>query len=241
MEATDSGRARPHSSSQEQEGQEPHGLCFDLEEPLTSRKQCVGAQPVGREECKVCCALLISESQELACYQSKKHANKVKRCLAIHGMETLKGEMKKLDSGQNSRSKDKNQCCPFCNMTCSSPVVAPSQLSKTHTKNLELQQQSTKVEALSKCFANPFPGASTLALYQDREMIGPVKFCSLGHATYNDPETGNQLKFTAHYGRLADPAIADASIMLNSIERYQAHVTMASHLGQIPMQRQAGH
>ncbi|XP_038309583.1 zinc finger protein 346-like isoform X3 [Canis lupus familiaris] len=50
MEATDSGRARPHSSSQEQEGQEPHGLCFDLEEPLTSRKQCLGAQPMGREE-----------------------------------------------------------------------------------------------------------------------------------------------------------------------------------------------
>lgn len=32
--------------------------------------------------------------------QSKKHANKVKRYLAIHGMETLKGEMKKLDSDQ---------------------------------------------------------------------------------------------------------------------------------------------
>lgn len=32
--------------------------------------------------------------------QSKKHANKVKRYLAIHGMETLKGETKKLDSDQ---------------------------------------------------------------------------------------------------------------------------------------------
>ena len=32
--------------------------------------------------------------------QSKKHANKVKRYLAIHGMETLKGEMKRLDSDQ---------------------------------------------------------------------------------------------------------------------------------------------
>lgn len=32
--------------------------------------------------------------------QSKKHANKVKRYLAIHGMETLKGEPKRLDPEQ---------------------------------------------------------------------------------------------------------------------------------------------
>jgi hypothetical protein len=32
--------------------------------------------------------------------QSKKHANKVKRYLAIHGMETIKGDVKRLDSDQ---------------------------------------------------------------------------------------------------------------------------------------------
>lgn len=48
---------------------------------------------------------------------------------------------------KNSRSKDKNQCCPICNMTFSSPVVAQSHyLGKTHAKNLKLKQQSTKVE-----------------------------------------------------------------------------------------------
>ncbi|XP_062942969.1 zinc finger protein 346 isoform X2 [Cynocephalus volans] len=165
VEAVDGGRAGPYNSSEEREGREPDGVRFDRERARCLWEAVSSAQPVGREEvehmiqknqclftdtqCKVCCALLISESQKLAHYQSKKHANKVKRYLVIHGMETLKGEMKKLDSDQkSSRSKDKNQCCPICNMTFSSPVVAQSHyLGKTHAKNLKLKQQSTKVEA----------------------------------------------------------------------------------------------
>ncbi|EAW85038.1 zinc finger protein 346 isoform d [Homo sapiens] len=213
VQAADGGAAGPYSSSELLEGQEPDGVRFDRERARRLWEAVSGAQPVGREEvehmiqknqclftntqCKVCCALLISESQKLAHYQSKKHANKVKRYLAIHGMETLKGETKKLDSDQkSSRSKDKNQCCPICNMTFSSPVVAQSHyLGKTHAKNLKLKQQSTKVEA-GKGY--------------------PCKTCK---------------------------------IVLNSIEQYQAHVsgfkhknqspkTVASSLGQIPMQRQ---
>ncbi|XP_006076395.1 zinc finger protein 346 isoform X2 [Bubalus kerabau] len=274
VENADSGGARSYNNSEEREGREPDGLRFDRERARRLWEAVSGSQPVGREEvehmiqknqclftntqCKVCCALLISESQKLAHYQSKKHANKVKRYLAIHGMETLKGEMKRLDSDQkSSRSKDKNQCCPICNMTFSSPVVAQSHyLGKTHAKNLKLKQQSTKVEAL----------------HQNREMIDPDKFCSLCHATFNDPVMAQQhyvgkkhrkqetkLKLMAHYGRLADPAVTDSAgkgypcktckIVLNSIEQYQAHVsgfkhknqspkTVASPLGQIPMQRQ---
>ncbi|KAM6222980.1 zinc finger protein 346 isoform 1-T1 [Rhynchocyon petersi] len=275
VEAPDSGGAGPYDVSEQREGREPDGARFDRERARRLWEAVSGAQPVGREEvehmieknqclftntqCKVCCALLISESQKLAHYQSKKHANKVKRYLAIHGMETLKGETKKLDSDQkSSRSKDKNQCCPVCNMTFSSPVVAQSHyLGKTHAKNLKLKQQSTKVEAL----------------HQNRDMIDPDKFCSLCHATFNDPVMAQQhyvgkkhrkqetkLKLIAHYGRLADPAVTDSSagkgypcktckIVLNSIEQYQAHVSgfkhknqspkvMASPLGQIPTQGQ---
>lgn len=66
--------------------------------------------------------------------------------------------------------------------------------------------------------------ASTLALHQNREMIDPDKFCSLCHATFNDPVMAQQhyvgkkhrkqetkLKLMAHYGRLADPAVTDSS------------------------------
>nr|XP_025148747.1 zinc finger protein 346 isoform X3 [Bubalus bubalis] len=258
VENADSGGARSYNNSEEREGREPDGLRFDRERARRLWEAVSGSQPVGREEvehmiqknqclftntqCKVCCALLISESQKLAHYQSKKHANKVKRYLAIHGMETLKGEMKRLDSDQkSSRSKDKNQCCPICNMTFSSPVVAQSHyLGKTHAKNLKLKQQSTKVEAL----------------HQNREMIDPDKFCSLCHATFNDPVMAQQhyvgkkhrkqetkLKLMAHYGRLADPAVTDSAgkgypcktckIVLNSIEQYQAHVSGFKHKNHI--------
>nr|XP_012321843.1 zinc finger protein 346 isoform X4 [Aotus nancymaae] len=224
VKAADGGGAGPYNSSEELERQEPDWVRFDRERACCLWEAVSTAQPVGREEvehmiqknqclftntqCKVCCALLISESQKLAHYQSKKHANKVKRYLAIHGMETLKGETKKLDSDQkSSRSKDKNQCCPICNMTFSSPVVAQSHyLGKTHAKNLKLKQQSTKMEAL----------------HQNREMIDPDKFCSLCHATFNDPVMAQQhyvgkkhrkqetkLKLMARYGRMADPAVTD--------------------------------
>lgn len=55
-------------------------------------------------------------------------------------------------------------------------------------------------------------------------MIDPDKFCSLCHATFNDPVMAQQhyvgkkhrkqetkLKLMAHYGRLADPAVTDSS------------------------------
>lgn len=127
-------------------------------------------------------------------------------------------------------------------MTFSSPVVAQSHyLGKTHAKNLKLKQQSTKVEAL----------------HQNREMIDPDKFCSLCHATFNDPVMAQQhyvgkkhrkqetkLKLMAHYGRLADPAVTDSAgkgypcktckIVLNSIEQYQAHVSGFKHKNQSP-------
>ncbi|XP_075825669.1 zinc finger protein 346 isoform X2 [Microtus pennsylvanicus] len=259
-EAADPGGAGPYKSSEEQEGREPDGVHFDRERARRLLEAVSGAQPAGREEvehmiqknqclftstqCKVCCAMLISESQKLSHYQSKKHANKVKSYLAIHGMETLKGDVKRLDSDQkSSRSKDKNHCCPICNMTFSSPVVAQSHyLGKTHAKNLKLKQQSTK-------------GA---ALHQNREMLDPDKFCSLCHSTFNNPVMAQQhymgkkhrkqetkLRLMAHYGRLADPAVSDlpagkgypcktCKIVLNSIEQYQAHVSGFKHKNQSP-------
>ncbi|XP_060228911.1 zinc finger protein 346 isoform X2 [Meriones unguiculatus] len=273
-EAADPGGAEAYCSSED--GREPDAVRFDRERARRLWEAVSGAQPAGREEvehmiqenqclftsaqCKVCCATLISESQKLAHYQSKKHANKVKRYLAIHGLEALKGDVKRLDADQkSSRSKDQNRCCPTCNMTFSSPVVAQAHyLGKTHAKNLKLKQQATKGAALSKHLTNPFLVASTLALHQSREMLDPDKFCSLCHSTFNDPAMARQhymgkrhrkqetkLKLMAHYGRLADPAVSDSpagkgypcktcKIVLNSIEQYQAHVSGFKHKNQSP-------
>uniref|UniRef100_F6X6P2 Zinc finger protein 346 n=1 Tax=Callithrix jacchus TaxID=9483 RepID=F6X6P2_CALJA len=138
---------------------------------------------------------------------------------------------------------------------------------------VSVAQPVGREEALSKRLTNPFLMASTLALHQNRELIDPDKFCSLCHATFNNPVMAQQhyvgkkhrkqetkLKLMARYGRMADPAVTDfpagkgypcktCKIVLNSIEQYQAHVsgfkhknqlpkTVASSLGQIPMQRQ---
>lgn len=75
--------------------------------------------------------------------------------------------------------------------------------------------------AVSKRLTNPLLVASS---HQSREVRDPDKFCSLCHATFNDPVMAQQhyvgkkhrkqetkLKLMAHYGRLADPAVTDSA------------------------------
>ncbi|XP_055969104.1 zinc finger protein 346 [Sorex fumeus] len=249
---------------------EPDGPRCDRERARCLREAASAALPVGKKEvenmiqknqclftntqCKVCCALLISESQKLAHYQSKKHANKVKRYLIIHGLETLKGDAKKLDSDQGPGGRDQSQCCPLCSATFSSPAVARSHyLGKTHAKNLKLKQPPAKGEALSKRLAVPSLGAS-----HSQEAPAPDQFCSVCHAAFNDPAMAQQhyqgkkhrkqetkLRLMAHYGRLAGPISTGSlagkgypcktcKIVLNSIEQYQAHISGFKHKNQSP-------
>uniref|UniRef100_A0A8C2Q253 Zinc finger protein 346 n=1 Tax=Cyprinus carpio TaxID=7962 RepID=A0A8C2Q253_CYPCA len=87
-------------------------------------------------QCKVCSAVLISESQKLAHYQSKKHESKVRRYMSIHGNEEPIAKRFK-PSGD---VRDKYKVCSVCNMTFSSPVVAQSHYQgKVHSKNLRLK------------------------------------------------------------------------------------------------------
>ncbi|XP_034298509.1 zinc finger protein 346 isoform X7 [Pantherophis guttatus] len=214
-------------------------------------------------QCKVCSAVLISESQKLAHYQSKKHANKVRRYMSIHGEEEFCQNKKiKLDTEQqqSSNGEDRNKCCPICNMTFSSPVVANSHyLGKTHAKNLKLKQQSPKTEAalsIQKEPTNLLP--TTVSTNEENQNTSdPDKFCSLCHATFNNPLMAKQhyvgkkhkkqetkLKLMAHYGRTPEePAVSnaakgypcnDCNIVLNSIEQYQAHISGFKHKNHIP-------
>uniref|UniRef100_A0A8C8S2K1 Zinc finger protein 346 n=2 Tax=Pelusios castaneus TaxID=367368 RepID=A0A8C8S2K1_9SAUR len=213
-------------------------------------------------QCKVCSAVLISESQKLAHYQSKKHANKVRRYLSIHGEEELgQGKKIKLETKQeSSNGGDRNKCCPICNMTFSSPVVAMSHyLGKTHAKNLKLKQQSSKVQVtpLQKCPADLPPSAMS-SNEENKDTSDPEKFCSLCHATFNNPLMAKQhyvgkkhkkqetkLKLMAHYGRTSDAPASSSlagkgypcstcNIVLNSIEQYQAHISGFKHKNQVP-------
>ncbi|XP_054073755.1 fibroblast growth factor receptor 4 isoform X1 [Rissa tridactyla] len=185
-------------------------------------------------QCKVCSALLISESQRLAHYQSKKHANKVRRYLSIHGGEELAhGKKMRLDAKQDSKQEgsngeDRNKCCPICNMTFSSPAVATSHyLGKTHAKNMK--QQSPKVEEAVPSQKHPatLPTSTVSSNEENKDITDPDKFCSLCHATFNNPLMAKQHyvgkkhrkqetkhKLMAHYGRTPD---APASSFMDSL------------------------
>ncbi|XP_067160805.1 zinc finger protein 346 isoform X1 [Apteryx mantelli] len=222
-------------------------------------------------QCKVCSALLISESQKLAHYQSKKHANKVRRYLSIHGEEELAhGKKMKLDAKQESKQEssngeDRNKCCPICNMTFSSPAVATSHyLGKTHAKNMK--QQSPKVEvSIHPTEVVPpqkhpatLPASTVSSNEENKDITDPDKFCSLCHATFNNPLMAKQHyvgkkhrkqetkhKLMAHYGRTPDAPASSfmagkgypcntCNIVLNSIEQYQAHISGFKHKNQMP-------
>ncbi|XP_043837022.1 zinc finger protein 346 [Dromiciops gliroides] len=209
-------------------------------------------------QCKVCNAVLISESQKLAHYQSKKHANKVRRYTSIHKEEEFNdGKKLKLDSKQeSSRGDDRDRCCAICNMTFSSPIVAQSHyLGKTHAKNMKLKQSNSQVEVPAKLHIN----AITPSLSEDSgDTSDPDKFCNLCHATFNNPSMAKQhyvgkkhrkqetkVKLMAHYGKSKDSPITTSEagwgypcntckIILNSIEQYQAHISGFKHRNHIP-------
>ncbi|XP_067391397.1 zinc finger protein 346 isoform X2 [Emydura macquarii macquarii] len=214
-------------------------------------------------QCKVCSAMLISESQKLAHYQSKKHANKVRRYMSIHGEEELnQGKKIKLETKQeSSNGEDRNKCCPICNMTFSSPVVAMSHyLGKTHAKNLKLTQQSPKEQVTMPPQKRPanLPPSAVFSNEENKDLSDPDKFCSLCHATFNNPLMAKQhyvgkkhrkqetkLKLMAHYGRTSDTPASSSlagkghpcdtcNVVLNSIEQYQAHVSGFKHRNQMP-------
>ncbi|XP_007474189.2 zinc finger protein 346 isoform X5 [Monodelphis domestica] len=169
-------------------------------------------------QCKVCNAVLISESQKLAHYQSKKHANKVRRYTSIHKEEEFNdGKKLKLDSKQeSSHGDDRDRCCAICNMTFSSPIVAQSHyLGKTHAKNMKLKQSNSQAEVPSKLPMNA-PGFSE----DSSDTSDPDKFCSLCHATFNNPSMAKQhyvgkkhkkqetkVKLMAHYGKSKDSPV----------------------------------
>lgn len=91
--------------------------------------------------CNICKAQLISESQRMAHYESKKHANKVRLFYMLHpedgGPPSKRLRPDNPDSAETE--VDSNKCCTLCNMFFTSAVVAQSHYQgKTHAKRLRL-------------------------------------------------------------------------------------------------------
>uniref|UniRef100_UPI00398E5C8A zinc finger matrin-type protein 4-like n=1 Tax=Pristiophorus japonicus TaxID=55135 RepID=UPI00398E5C8A len=211
--------------------------------------------------CKVCNAVLISESQRLAHYQSKKHANKVRRYEELHQDGEPIAKIIKKDSTDSSNGEvDRNKYCPLCNMTFTSPVVAQSHYQgKNHAKTLKLKQKQDENITASSVAAAPKAKkeiAPTSAVQSSEESGSndPDKYCSLCQAYFNHPAIAKQhyvgkrhkkretkAKLLEQLGQAGSNSAAAAkgypcntcNIVLNSIEQYQAHIQGTKHQNQL--------
>ncbi|XP_029546924.1 zinc finger protein 346 isoform X2 [Salmo trutta] len=208
--------------------------------------------------CKVCSAVLNSDSQKLAHYQSKKHANKVRRYMSIHKEEEPTIKRFKLPSGDSANSNeetDRSKACLICNMTFSSPVVAESHYQgKVHTKNLRLKTFGHQPPALPQALAPVVKKKTQSEEASSMASSGPAEddqdhFCSICHASFNNPLMAKQhyegkkhkkqltqQKLMETYGPSTAPAstvkgypCTVCNIELNSVEQYQAHISGSKH------------
>ncbi|XP_069001845.1 zinc finger protein 346 isoform X2 [Embiotoca jacksoni] len=157
-------------------------------------------------QCKVCSAVLISESQKLTHYQSKKHANKVRRYLSIQNEKepaVKKSKTVSTDSEDcNNGDTDRLKVCHVCNMTFSAPVVAESHYQgKVHAKNLRLKTVGPQTQtAAAQTPATPQPkkkpaddsGAVPAAGNNNNNNDNPDRFCSICQASFNNPLMAQQ-------------------------------------------------
>uniref|UniRef100_A0A8C4SBY8 Zinc finger protein 346 n=1 Tax=Erpetoichthys calabaricus TaxID=27687 RepID=A0A8C4SBY8_ERPCA len=198
--------------------------------------------------CKVCSAVLISESQKLAHYQGKKHANKVRRYISIHKDEEPLMKRVKLqpEETKSNGEVDRSKACPLCNMTFSSPVVAESHYQgKVHSKNLKLNQQVILAQAKPTAASKKKSSATGIAS-EEGASNDPDKFCSICHTRFNNPLMAKQhyvgkkhkkqitkVKLMEHYGPsttlVKGYQCTLCKIELNSVEQYQAHISGAKH------------
>lgn len=214
-------------------------------------------------QCKVCSAVLISESQKLTHYQSKKHANKVRRYLFIQNENepTVKKPSTndtvsmKCDNGETDRYK----VCLVCNMTFTSAVMAESHYQgKVHAKNLRLKAVGPQNTAAPQMTTPPAVQAvpakkqkTTEAPLNDKS--NPDHFCSVCQASFNNPLMAQQhyqgkkhqkhmkkQKLMETYGPATTPTTtvkgypcSVCNIELNSVEQYQSHISGAKHKNQL--------
>ncbi|XP_020507106.1 zinc finger protein 346 [Labrus bergylta] len=155
-------------------------------------------------QCKVCSAVLISESQKLTHYQSKKHANKVRRYFSLQNEkeQAVKKIKSSPDADCNNGDTDRFKKCHICDMTFSSPVVAESHYQgKVHAKNLRLipgvasQTPPSQTPPTVQPKKKPAEDLSSVAVTggnNNNNNSNPDRFCSICQASFNNPLMAQQ-------------------------------------------------
>ncbi|XP_062982742.1 lysine-rich coiled-coil protein 1 [Elgaria multicarinata webbii] len=161
--------------------------------------------------CKVCGAVLQFESQRIAHYEGKRHAQKVRLYLQMRSEQKEGQEPGKLKT-QMDLDVDKNTYCRLCNMIFTSPIVAQSHyLGKIHTKKLKQlsgdhqAQQSTQSVQPGPSATPALPELSVEKSTQDNDaedpssscsatldLDDPEKYCKLCSAPFNNPLMAHQ-------------------------------------------------
>ncbi|XP_006141741.1 zinc finger matrin-type protein 4 [Tupaia chinensis] len=207
--------------------------------------------------CKVCSAQLISESQRVAHYESRKHASKVRLYYMLHPRDGgCPAKRLRSENGGDADMVDKNKCCTLCNMSFTSAVVADSHYQgKIHAKRLKLllgektplKTTATPLSSLKPPRVEPAPVVTSP--YQRRDSD---RYCGLCAAWFNNPlmaqqhydgkkhkknaarvalleQLGTTLDMGELRGLRRNYRCTICSVSLNSIEQYHAHLKGSKH------------
>ncbi|XP_064867758.1 zinc finger matrin-type protein 4 isoform X1 [Oncorhynchus nerka] len=205
--------------------------------------------------CKVCSAQLISESQRVAHYESRKHANKVRLYYMLHPVDGgCPAKKLRTDNGSEEGDVDKNKCCTLCNMSFTSAVVAQSHYQgKIHAKRLKLLLGEQP--AITAKEAPPSPVKSspeTTPLTSPRQRRDSDRYCQLCNAWFNNPgmaqqhydgkkhkknaaradlleQLGKTLDMGEMKGLKRSYTCEVCSVTLNSVAQYHAHLQGSKH------------
>uniref|UniRef100_A0A8C5RTQ8 C2H2-type domain-containing protein n=1 Tax=Laticauda laticaudata TaxID=8630 RepID=A0A8C5RTQ8_LATLA len=201
--------------------------------------------------CKVCGAVLQFESQRIAHYEGKRHAQKVRLYLQMHNEQKDKLHL----NFQENPNMDKNMYCRLCNMVFTSPVVAQSHyLGKIHAKKLkQLSDQTPPIQNMPFTINLSVDKLDTkMAVFSLRQSNDdPDKYCKLCSAPFNNSFMAHQHYVGKKHKRNELPAChwmhqnlglgylsslgvgnyvcTTCSISLTSIEMYQSHMQGNKH------------
>ncbi|XP_061755071.1 zinc finger protein 346 [Nerophis ophidion] len=207
-------------------------------------------------QCSICNAVLISESQKLAHYQSKKHGNKVRRYFSTQnekGPESKKFKTPASDKMETDED-DPMKICDICKMTFTSSVMAQSHYQgKIHAKNLKLKSAAPQTQAQAAAPAAAPKKKAAADKTDNLDDKHPNRFCSACQASFNNVQMAEQhyagkkhkkqmakVKLLTLHGKPTTPAAAGKGLMcnicnieLNSVDQYQSHISGAKHKNQM--------
>uniref|UniRef100_U3IEM3 Zinc finger matrin-type 4 n=1 Tax=Anas platyrhynchos platyrhynchos TaxID=8840 RepID=U3IEM3_ANAPP len=213
--------------------------------------------------CKVCSAQLISESQRVAHYESRKHASKVRLYYMLHPIDGgCPAKKLRSENGSDGDTVDKNKCCTLCNMSFTSAVVAESHYQgKIHAKRLKLllgeppalKAAETTLSSLKQPHTDRPPVVSSPHQRRDSD-----RYCQLCAAWFNNPmmaqqhydgkkhkknaaradlleQLGKTLDLGELRGLKRSYTCNICNVTLNSIEQYHAHLKGSKHQTKIKL------